>query len=162
MSGLPKAHADEPAMLAEIARWITPASRAPGSERSAPSAMPLATQTAVVEQKKAELATVEQKVRHELEMEYQVKTSTQTANVEYLRPVRRANWAADIPLRSNSARMTRRCSRVVRTRPLVSTVTDNFAADEDATAGTESDLPGVIIALIAMTLTGNLDQRCYG
>ena len=34
----------------------------------------------------------------------------QPARVEYLRPVCLANWAADTPLRSNSAKMTRRCS----------------------------------------------------
>jgi hypothetical protein len=79
-----------------------------------------------------------------------------------LRPVRRANRAADIPLRSNSARMTRRCSRVVRTRPWVSKVTGSFADKVEASGGTESELLGVITALIAMTFTGALDQWCYG
>jgi hypothetical protein len=38
------------------------------------------------------------------------------AKVEYFSPVTLANWAADTPLRSNSARIIRRCSLVQRYR----------------------------------------------
>jgi hypothetical protein len=40
--------------------------------------------------------------------------------------------------------------------------TGNWAAEAEAGAGTESELLGVIIALVAMTLMGILDQWCYG
>jgi hypothetical protein len=69
---------------------------------------------------------------------------------------------ADIPLRSNSARMTRRCSLAVCTRPGVCTVTGSFAAAEEASLGTDSEPRGAIMALVAMTPMGIFDQRCYG
>ena len=52
----------------------------------------------------------------------------QPANVEYFRPVTFANWAAETPLRSNSAKIARRCSLETRTRPRASSVTSTFGA----------------------------------
>jgi len=44
----------------------------------------------------------------------------------------------------------------------MSRVTGSFAAEAEASAGTPSELLGVIIALIAMTVARTPDQWCYG
>ena len=61
---------------------------------------------------------------------------THRARVEYLRPVRRANWGSDSPLRARAARISRRCALVTRSRPWVSAMTGSFAnpAAGDASA----------------------------
>lgn len=59
-----------------------------------------------------------------------------------------ANRAADSPLRSYSAKITRRCSLDARTRPLVSKVTDTVGDNEGGLSAEE--LPAEIVDFIAL------------
>jgi len=61
-----------------------------------------------------------------------------------------SSWVADNPLRSNSARMTRRCSLEVRTRPLVSTVTGSFGVNPAGVTEEQSEPLVDVIALRTM------------
>ena len=72
----------------------------------------------------------------------------------FLSPVRWANWAADSPLFSNWARMTRRWSLEVRTRPLVSIVTGNFGIAAAVVTEAKSEPLVDIIALRTMIPVG--------